>query len=77
MAQAQIPMTMNDRIDRLDAILELNKKNILTHAGKISHELAMEKAEIEYNKFKDKKKALEKIESIDELVEDIKMLTKK
>jgi hypothetical protein len=32
MAQSQIPMTMDDWIQRLDAVLELNKKNILTHA---------------------------------------------
>ncbi|HMT01525.1 MAG TPA: RhuM family protein, partial [Candidatus Absconditabacterales bacterium] len=74
MAQAQIPMKMSDRIERLDVILELNKKNILTHAGTISHKLAMEKADIEYGKFKDKQRLLEKKESMEELVEDIKML---
>ncbi len=77
MAQAQIPMKMSDRIERLDVILELNKKNILTHAGTISHKLAMEKADIEYGKFKDKQRLLEKKESMEELVEDIKMLIKK
>jgi hypothetical protein len=72
MAQAQIPMTMADWINRLDSILELNQKNILTHAGKISHELALEKAEIEYSKFKDNQKLIEKKESLDELIEDMK-----
>jgi hypothetical protein len=44
MAQAQIPMRMVDWIERLDSILQMNRKDILTDAGKITHELAMEKA---------------------------------
>lgn len=31
--------------------LSLNDRNILDHAGKISHELAVDKAEQEYEKF--------------------------
>lgn len=77
MAQAEIPMKMDDRIQRLDSILDLNKRNILTHAGKVSHELAIKKAEIEYNTFKDRQKTIEKLESLYELEKDLKKLTNK
>jgi len=75
MAQAQIPMTMSDWIQRLDSILQLNQKNILTHAGKISHELATQKAEIEYQKFKQHHKTIERKDSIKQLIQDINHLS--
>ena len=50
-AHRRTPMHMADWITRLDAFLELNEGNILTHAGKISHELALSHAEQEYEKF--------------------------
>ena len=39
MAQQQIPMYMKDWIERLDTILQLNGRELLTHAGKISHKI--------------------------------------
>ncbi|HEX9971010.1 MAG TPA: virulence RhuM family protein [bacterium] len=42
---------MRDWRQKLDAFLQLNERNILDHAGKISHELAIAKAEDEYEKF--------------------------
>lgn len=50
-ARRRTPMHMADWIGRLDAFLELNEGNILTHAGKVSHELALAHAEQEYDKF--------------------------
>lgn len=50
-AMRQIPMTMKDWADRLDAFLQFNERNILTHAGKLSHEMAKELAESEYEKY--------------------------
>lgn len=50
-AMRRIPMAMQNWIDKLNGFLELNDRNILTHAGKISHELAAAKAENEYDKF--------------------------
>ncbi len=41
MAQQHIPMYMKDWIARLDIILKLNGRELLTHAGKISHQLAL------------------------------------
>ena len=51
-AMRRIPMHMADWIKKLDAFLKLNDRDILTHAGRISHEMAQAKAELEYNRFK-------------------------
>ncbi len=50
-AMRRVPMHMRDWITKLHAFLTINDRNILTHAGKISHELAKELAESEYEKF--------------------------
>jgi hypothetical protein len=42
---------MRDWIAKLDDFLKLSERKILTHAGKISHEVAVEKAEKEYLKY--------------------------
>ena len=46
-----IPMYMHDWAAKLDAFITINGRKILTDAGKISHELAMQKAESEYELF--------------------------
>ena len=51
-AMRRIPMHMADWIEKLDAFLTLNERDILTHAGRISHEVAQAKAELEYDNFK-------------------------
>ena len=56
MAQQQTPMYMKNWIERLDAIIHLNGRELLSHAGKISHALALEKAALEYDKFKEEQK---------------------
>ena len=76
MAQQQTPMYMKDWIERLDSILQLNGRDLLTHAGKVSHKKALEKSGKEYAKFKQHQKALEKEASLKELEEDIKKLKK-
>lgn len=50
-AMRRIPMTMLDWITKLNEFLKFNDRDILTHAGKISHEMAKELAEAEYDKF--------------------------
>ncbi len=47
------PMYMKDWVDRLDDFLAMTGNEILTHAGKISHQAALEKAHAEYDKFKE------------------------
>ena len=76
MAQQQTPMYMHDWISRLDSILQLNGRELLTHAGKISHEIASQKSALEYDKFKITQKLLEKEQSLKEIEEDIKKLKK-
>jgi hypothetical protein len=57
----RIPMKMKDWIEKLDGFLKLNDRDILKNAGKISHDLAKEIAEKEYEKFNQKRiKAEEK-----------------
>ncbi len=51
-AMRRIPMHMADWVKKLDAFLTLNERDILTHAGHISHEIAQAKAELEYDRFK-------------------------
>jgi hypothetical protein len=45
------PMYMQDWLARLDDFLRLGGRDILQHAGKISHEQAAQKAELEFEKF--------------------------
>lgn len=72
MAQQQTPMYMKDWANRLDSILQLNGRELLTHAGKISHKKALEKSGLEYDKFKQQQKTVDKEASLKELEEDIK-----
>jgi hypothetical protein len=74
MAQQQTPMYMKDWVARLDSILQLNGREILAHAGCISHEKAVEKSEIEYIKYKTEQKTREVEISLTELEEDMKNL---
>jgi len=75
MAMQEMPMYMKDWIQRLDMVISLNGRELLNHAGKISHDKAKEKSEQEYLKYKEHKKQLQKVESLKELEEDIKRLT--
>ena len=50
------PMYMHDWIDKLDDFLRLSDKELLSHAGSISAKLAKEKADAEYDKFKERTK---------------------
>lgn len=74
MAQQRTPMYMKDWINRLDSILQLNGRELLTHAGKISHDKAVQKSSEEYEKFKQTLKLQEKEQSLKEIEEDIKKL---
>lgn len=54
--------------------IPLNGRELLTHAGKISHEKALQKSELEFEKFKIAQKAIEKEQNLKEIEEDIKNL---
>ena len=76
MAQQQTPMYMKDWIQRLDAILKLNGRELLNHAGKISHEMALEKAGAEFEKHSISQKQIEHEQNLKEIEEDINRLKK-
>ena len=46
------PMTMQNWIAKLDEYLRLSEREILQHAGKISHDEALQKAELEFEKYR-------------------------
>lgn len=51
-AARHIPMRMADWAGKLDAFLRFNEYDLLTHAGKVSHEVAQRLAEVEFDKFR-------------------------
>ena len=51
-AQARQPMTMRDWAQELDNFLRLTRKDILTHAGKVSAEAALAKAQAAYVEYR-------------------------
>lgn len=51
-AMRHIPMTMEDWSNRLDEFLKLTDREILQDAGKISHKIARDKAESEFEKYR-------------------------
>ena len=73
-ALSHTPMYMKDWVEHLKMVLTMNRKSILEDAGHISHQMAFEKAEIEYDKFKNTQRQMEHLESIKELAENIKRL---
>jgi hypothetical protein len=76
MAQQQMPMYMNNWLARLDGILQLNGRELLIDAGKISHKMAIEKSNIEYQTYKKELKKDQKEQSLKELENDINQLKK-
>jgi hypothetical protein len=74
-AMSQTPMYMADWIARLDDFLKITGKDILAHAGKISHEKAMEKASKEYLSYKEQtKNELSKVE--EDYIEHLDVMAK-
>jgi hypothetical protein len=76
MAQQQTPMYMKDWTARLDSILQLNGRELLTHAGQISHQMALDKSSGEFEKFREKQKSIEIEQSLKEIEADIKKIKK-
>ena len=57
-----------------ESILQLNGRELLNHAGSISHQKALEKSSEEYKKYTETKRKLEKEMSLKELENDINQL---
>lgn len=51
-AKRGIPMSMHDWISRLDRFLQADEREILENAGSITQEIAKEKAETEFEKYR-------------------------
>ena len=75
-AVAEKPMYMRDWVQKLGLILTMNEKNILEHAGEISHKLAVSKVTKEYEAYKIKQREIEHLDDIKQLEQDIKRLNK-
>ena len=73
-AMAHVPMYMRDWEERLRMVLTMNQRSILEDAGRISHELAVQKANEEYQKYQHQLKEEEHLQSLKELESDLKML---
>lgn len=58
-AMTRKPMHMVDWVKKLDGFLQFNEKNILTHAGKISRQLAIDHAAAKFEKFEIQQRQLE------------------
>ncbi len=71
-AMRRIPMAMRDWITKLDGFLGLNDREILKHAGKVSHQLAKQVAEQEYERFN-----LNRIKQVDQQESDFEKIIKK
>ena len=73
-ALAEKPMYMSDWVQKLRLVLTMNEKNILEHAGTISHEAAVAKATKEYIAYKEQQQKIERLESIKQLDQDLKRI---
>ena len=70
-ARKGVVMYMKDWVRKLDAFLQFNEEAILTHQGKVTHEIALALAENEYDKFRVEQNKL--IESdFDRIIQQLK-----
>jgi len=74
MAEQQTPMYMSDWIQRLDAIISLNGRELLNNAGQISHDMAMAKSALVYEAYKESQLEEHRVTNLLELEKDIKSL---
>ncbi len=73
----RIPMYMKDWIIKLDGFLTLNDRDILNNAGKMSHQIAKELAESEYEKYHTNIIAQQDKQDMKKLEEELKKLESK
>ncbi len=58
-------------IEKLEAFLTINNLEILTDAGKVSHELAKENAEFEYDKFRESQQRVIEESDFDKVIKKV------
>jgi hypothetical protein len=78
-ALARKPMYMANWIAKLDDFLRLSERQILKHAGKVAHEAAVARAELEYDRFAVSRAALQSSaeKHFEEAVSVVKQLERK
>lgn len=76
MALQHTPMYMKDWINRLDGILQMNGRELLTNAGEISHKMALDKSNLEFENYKKLLKESERKNNLKELENDLKRIKK-
>ncbi|MDR2937345.1 MAG: virulence RhuM family protein [Prevotellaceae bacterium] len=72
----QRTMTMQQWVEKLDSILQAGNRSLLNHAGKVSHEQAVEKATKEFDEYRSKE-MLQYESDFDRAVRELKMQTGK
>ena len=78
-AMSRKPMYMADWIRKLDEFLSMSDHDILTHAGNVSHDEAVTKAESEYERFNTKRRMLPSAveKHFDAAIKDVKQIENK
>lgn len=77
-AMQRKPMYMKDWIEVLDGFIKMSRQEVLTHAGKISAELAQQKALAEYEAYKNKKKSEDELSEVEkQFIASIEQANKK
>ncbi len=76
-ARRKKPMHMDEWVERLDAFLQFNERNVLTHAGAVSHQLAEEHAHAQFEQYDAERRRLAAAQpssDFDRAVEEVKRL---
>jgi hypothetical protein len=68
---------MRDWVKKLDDFLRVNDREVLQGFGKVSAQLAKEKAEREYEKFQEQQRKVEDAKAAEDLAARMKELQKK
>lgn len=69
-AERQQPMYMEDWINRLDAFLQFNEREILEDAGKVSKAVADEIATQEYEKYNQQQRITNRPDDFEQFIEN-------
>lgn len=75
-AKRRKPVTMAQWADKLDAFLEFNERDLLTHAGKVQMDVAQKLAADRYDAFNAKRKEAEVIAADEEDIETLEKMAK-
>lgn len=75
-AKRRKPVTMAQWADKLDAFLEFNERDLLTHAGKVQMDVAQKLAADRYDAFDAKRKEAEAVAADEEDIEVLEKMAK-